>query len=394
MFLSGNAPFLFLVIYHLPFTIYHLVVRILHISSARTFGGGEKHFVDLCRGLAQRGHEVFAALRPTNEWQKRLDFLPPERILHVSLRNSFGVLSATRIAEFVRDNNIEIVHAHVARDYIPASLAARIAKNSEFVLTRHVLFPLKPFHRFALTNLAKAIAVSSGVESNLKKIFPKEKVAAIANGIDVKTRANADREQLKQAFRFEHDIPFDAFLIGIIGELKPLKGQRDFILAANIVAQKFPDARFVIVGKDNSVKKDFRRELKRLVKIFRMEARFLWLDWVEETAAFFSALDVCVSASHTESFGLAILEAMASGCAIVATATEGAQEILGAEMGKIVPVREPIRLAEAVNEFLCDEEMRASHGRKAQAKASENFGLERMIEETEKLYQEIAARKS
>ena len=72
-------------------------VRVLHISSAKTFGGGERHLVDLCRELTTRGHEVFVALRPTNEWQDRLDFLPPERFLHVSIRNSFGMFSARRI---------------------------------------------------------------------------------------------------------------------------------------------------------------------------------------------------------------------------------------------------------------------------------------------------------
>ncbi|MCA1608054.1 MAG: hypothetical protein LC730_01150, partial [Acidobacteria bacterium] len=69
-------------------------MRILHVSSARHFGGGERHLVDLTRGLHRRGHEVFVALRPTNEWQTRLSFLPPENIFHVSIRNSFGVLSA------------------------------------------------------------------------------------------------------------------------------------------------------------------------------------------------------------------------------------------------------------------------------------------------------------
>ncbi len=390
MFLSGNAPFLFPAIYDLPFTIYHLPVRILHISSARTFGGGEKHLVDLCRGLNARGHDVFAALRPTCEWQKRLDFLPPKNILHVSLRNSFGVLSATRIAEFIRENNIEIVHAHVARDYIPASLACRMAKTAKFVLTRHVLFPLKPFHRFTLTNLSKAIAVSKPVEANLQNIFSKEKVALVSNGIDVAALGKLDRKKLREAFRFEQNILFDAFLIGTVGELKVLKGQRDFILAAQIIAQKFPDARFVVVGTDNSYKQDFRRELKRLVKIFRLEKQFLWLDWVEDTASLLAALDVFVSASHTESFGLAILEAMAIGCAIVATGTEGANELLQTNhSGKLVPIKDPIRLAEAISDFLTDEETRVTFGQNAQTRAKENFDVERMIVATEKVYQEI-----
>jgi len=204
---------------------------------------------------------------------------------------------------------------------------------------------------------------------------------------------NVNREKLREEFRFEHNVPFDAFLVGTIGELKVLKGQRDFILAAQIVAQKFPEARFVIVGKDNSFKQDFRRELKRLVKIFRLEDRFLWLDWVEDTAPLLAALDVFVSASHTESFGLAILEAMAIGSAIAATGTEGANELLQANVsGKIVPMKDPIRLAEAVNTLLSDEKLCETLGKNAQARAKEKFGLERMIFETEEVYKEFSTR--
>lgn len=368
-------------------------MRVLQISSARKFGGGEQYFVDLCRGLAKRGHDVFVALRPSNDWQSKLDFLPPKNILHVSLRNSFGVLSATKIAEFVRENSIEIVHAHAPRDYIPASLACRIAKNAEFVLTHHIVSPMKPFHRLALTNLSKSIAVSNYVEENLRKIFPPQKIALVANGIDVENRASQKRETLRRQFRFEHNISFDALQIAVVGELKILKGQRDFVLAANIIAQKFPDAHFVVVGKDNSARKDFRRELKRLVKVFRLEERFLWLDWVEDSAPLLAATDVFVSASHTENFRLAILEAMASGCAIVTTETKGASEILDKTMAKFVPIKEPVQIAAAVGEFLSDENGRESFGKNAQARALERFDAARMILEIEKVYQEIAAQK-
>lgn len=346
--------------------------------------------IDLTRELTQRGHEIFVALRPTNEWEERFDFLPPENFLHVSIRNSFGMFSAKRIAKFIREKNIEIVHAHAGRDYIPASVACRIAKIANFVLTRHVLFPLKPFHRFALQNIDKAIAVSSSVEANLQKIFPKEKVVLIPNGIDTKINSEERRKELSQEFRFLHNISFDAKIIGIIGELKVLKGQRDFVLAAQIVAQKFPEAFFVVVGKDNSSNKKFRQELKRLVKIFRLDERFLFLDWVEETAPMFAALDVFVSASHTESFGLAILEAMASSCAIVSTETEGANELLRNNVtALLVPIKNPIELAQAVENLLSDEQNRATLGKNAQTFAQEQFSLSEMIGKTERLYEEV-----
>jgi glycosyltransferase involved in cell wall biosynthesis len=371
------------------FNIYHSLVRILQISSARTFGGGERHLIDLCLGLTERGHEVFVALRPTNEWQERFDFLPKDNFLHVSLRNSFGVLSAQRIAEFINENKIEVVHAHLGRDYIPASLACRIAKDAKFILTRHVLFPMKPFQRLALGNLSKAIAVSGAVEENLQKIFPKKKISMISNGIAVENWANIDDVKLREEFRFFHNIPFDAQLVGTVGELKILKGQRDFVLAAQEIAKNYPNAYFAVVGRDNSFKKEFRRELKRLVKIFGLENRFLFLDWVEETAALMAALDVYVSPSHSESFGLATLEAMIGGKAIVASETDGAKELLQNDFsGKIVPIIEPAKLAEAIGELLRDENLRLTLGRNAREIAKNKYCLETMISETEKIYKE------
>src|SRR5215203_3927103 len=365
-------------------------MRILHISSVRTFGGGERHLVDLTRSLRARGHEIFVALRPTNHWQERLDFLPPENIFHASIRNSFGIFSAQRIARFISEKNIEIIHAHAARDYIPASLVCRLTKNSKFVLTRHVLFPMKPFYRFALTNLARAIAVSTAVSENLRSIFPPRKIEIIPNGVNIETLTEEDRKTRREEFRFLHDIPFDAQVIGTIGELKELKGQRDFVLAANEIAKNNDHTFFVIVGKDNSTNQPFRRELKRLVKVFNLENRFLWLDWVEDIRSLLAALDIFVSASHSESFGLAILEAMTNRTPIVSTETDGAKELLqDGETGLLVPIKEPLKLAEAIENLLTNREKRQSFAENAQIFAAERFSLYTMVHRTESVYKEI-----
>jgi glycosyltransferase involved in cell wall biosynthesis len=197
-------------------------MRILHISSAVHFGGGERHLVDLCRGLHERGHDVYVAIRPTSRWKERLAFLPPENVFHVSIRNSFGVFSAKRIADFARENRIDIIHAHVARDYIPANIASMVARDSTFVLTRHVMFPLKPFNRFALRNLSRAIAVSPAVAGGLQTLFSAKKVAVIPNGIQITEFADGDKEALGDEFRSFHQIPRDTPLIGTVGQLTEL----------------------------------------------------------------------------------------------------------------------------------------------------------------------------
>ena len=362
-------------------------MRILHISSAKTFGGGERHLVDLCRELQLRGHEVFVALRPTNEWQDRLDFIPERNILHVSIRNSFGMFSAKRIARFIEKNDIHIVHAHVARDYLTANLATLIAGTPKMVLTRHVMFPMKPFYRLALRNVSAAIAVSSPVREQLSKVFAPEKVRLIPNGITMPVSTES-RAAAGMEFRQLHNIPTDVPLVVTLGELKPLKGQRDLVLAANEILKRIPDCRFVIAGRDNSVDQRFRRELKRLVRVLGHADSFLWLDWLDDLTPFLSAADIFVSPSHTESFGLAILDAMAAGTPVVATETDGARELMRST-NALVPVKDPLALAETVCRFIENQDQRLQLGECLSKTARERFDLSSMIDATEALYLEV-----
>ncbi|MEP7149405.1 MAG: glycosyltransferase family 4 protein [Acidobacteriota bacterium] len=360
-------------------------MRILHISSARNYSGTERHLVDLSRSLRARGHELFVALRPTSDWQHRLDFLPPENIFHVSIRHSFGVLSAMKIAEFVREKRIEIIHAHVARDYIPANIASLAAKPAKFVLTRHMLSPLKPFNKFALKNLSRAIGVSEFVGGELRGVFPARKVTVIPNGLDLENLR--DRGALRDEFRLFHGIDNDDTIVGTLGELREPKGQRDFILAAAEVIKRIPNCQFVIAGLDHTADKSFRRELRRLAKVLGIGERTLWLDWLDDTAPFYAAIDVFVSPSHAESFGLAILEAMIRGTPVVATATEGARELLGTTE-HFVPPGDPVKLADAICDILSRED-RSFTGDALRQRAAEKFSLERMLDETERVYAEV-----
>ena len=289
-----------------------------------------------------------------------------------------------KIAEFAREKEIDIIHAHVARDYIPANIASLAAKPAKFVLTRHMLSPLKPFNKFALKNLSRAIGVSEFVGKELQMVFPRHKVSVIPNGLDLENLR--DRASLRQEFRAFHHIGEDVPLIGTLGELREPKGQRDFVLAAAEVIKRFPDCWFVITGLDHTMDKSFRRELRRLAKVLGVGERIIWLDWLDDTAQFYAAIDAFVSPSHAESFGLSILEAMIRGTPVVSTATEGARELLGSNI-ELVPIRDPVKLADAICNVL--NENRDAIGEELRRRASEKFSLERMLDETESLYAEI-----
>ena len=124
-------------------------MRILQVCSVTTFGGGERHLVDLSRTLVDRGHEVYAAAVPGSPLWAELSFLTEARTLALSRRNYLKNL--TGLAGFIRTQNIEIVHAHAARDYHLAALAVRMASRGRLVLTRHALFPLRSINKHLLS---------------------------------------------------------------------------------------------------------------------------------------------------------------------------------------------------------------------------------------------------
>jgi glycosyltransferase involved in cell wall biosynthesis len=90
-------------------------LKILQISSASSFGGGERYVTDLTNSLIARGHDLYLAVRPQSPLPRHVQ-LPPQKILTLPLRNALDVLSARELDRYVRRHRIEIVHAHMARD--------------------------------------------------------------------------------------------------------------------------------------------------------------------------------------------------------------------------------------------------------------------------------------
>jgi glycosyltransferase involved in cell wall biosynthesis len=367
-------------------------LRILHISSARSLGGGERHLVDLVRALSRRGHEIYAALPSNSPLRDKLQYLPEANIFTVQLRNALDLRSALRLARHIRDHQIEIVHAHVGRDYPVAALAVKRASPARLVITRHVLFRLNKLHRVTLRQVSRVIAVSRAVERALveQKIFPARKITVIPNSMDFHSFYYSLRDFDREAFRQGLNVPPGSLLVGTIGELKRQKGHEEFLRAASIIARENDSAHFVIAGADNTRTNEHRLALERLVGELGLTARVHFTGWLDEVAPLLSALDVYVSASRTESFGLTIVEAMAAGLPVVATATEGAREIIDREgSGILVAVGDHEALATSVLRLLEDENERERMGTFASAQVRARYSLESMVEATEKVYFEV-----
>ena len=363
-------------------------MNILQISSASSFGGGERYVADLTNNLISRGHDLFVAVRPRSPLVRHLQ-LPPERILTLPLRNALDVPSAHELERFVRRQKIDVVHAHMARDYSLAAYAARRNRQSKFIATRHVLFHLSRLHRHTLARATRVIAVSSAVAKELRaqRVVNESQIALIPNGIDVerfdRARVGFDRAQYLRSM----GLPPDSLLVGSIGELRTLKRHDDFVRAAAKIASEFPETQFVLAGLDTSASGEVRKQLERLVGELGLRDCFYFLGWVDEAEKLLCAMDVFVSASETESFGLAIAEALAAGTAVVATRTEGAQEVVeDQKTGVLVEIGDVAGIADAVIALLRNPEVRHNFGERAKEAAHTRFSLKRMVDEIEAVY--------
>ena len=368
-------------------------MRILQVSSARAFGGGERHLVDLSRSLAERGHEVFAAIEPDSPLREPLlDALPPKNVCELSLRKLSDARGSLKLSRFAHSNKIDIVHAHVARDYAPALCASRTNRERDprLIITRHVLFPLGRFNRLVLSRAARVIAVSDAVARSLRAQggFDHEKIRVVANGVDLRRferarsefeREEAERETTRRPLR-----------VGIVGELSEVKNQEGFARAAALLAEEFGvSVEFLIVGDEAARAGVYGARLERLIAELRLTKSVRLVGRCEDVAPLIASLDVLVSASRSEAFGMVLVEAAACGVPVVATATEGAREIVAdGETGSIVPIDDVSALASAVAALLRDEKLRHTLGARAREVARARFSLERMVTETERVYAE------
>jgi glycosyltransferase involved in cell wall biosynthesis len=298
---------------------------VLEISSAMHMGGGEIHFINLVAGLLRGQCTVFAVARPQSPLIPKLREIGVP-VYSLPLKHSldfFSVWALRRLSEQLR---ADILHAHVARDYLIA--AAARGKTRRLVLTRHLLLPISrsPLHRACFGRVDRFIAVSQSVKEVLIRHpgIDSGRVVVIPNGVPLE-HFRASSESL--AFRERLGIPRDAKVVGIVGQISPHKGHEDLVEAAARLSPHYPNMIFLAVGEESG-DGSFIRKLRSQIIQKGLEKNFFFTGFSEDVPSAMGLLDLLAVPSWEEPFGLVILEAMAAGIPVVATDVGGPREIV------------------------------------------------------------------
>jgi len=185
--------------------------------------------------------------------------------------------------------------------------------------------------------------------------------------------------------RDEFNIPVESPLIGTVGRLVWQKGFEYLIEAAPMVLESFPQARFLIVGEGQ-----LKNDLLALARRLQVQDNFLFTGFLGNIQTILADFEIFVLPSLQEGFPMIILEAMATSKPIISTAIDGiTEQIEDGIDGILVPPQDSEILGRAITSLLKDQSLAKRLGENARDKAQDCFSVERMVTDTQLVYQQV-----
>jgi glycosyltransferase involved in cell wall biosynthesis len=370
-------------------------VKLLKFLHTFEIGGTERQVVTLARKLDPDKFDLsmacFYKMGPFLQDIERRR-IPLTEYEVRSLRSATAFREVLRCAADLRRDRTQIVHAYGFYSNVFAIPAARLAGVPVVIGSIRDTLEGPPLQRRAhklVCRLADCVLVNAEAikERLIAEGYNGAKIKVIKNGIDLSRFAKKNEDG---KVRLEFDLPPTAPLVVVLARLSRFKGIEYFLQAAAIVARRFEEARFLIVG-DLKYDQAYRAELKHEAVRLGLGRRVIFTGFRLDVADVLSEAAVSVLPCHYgEGLSNSLLESMAVGLPVVATTVGGNSEVVAeGTTGLLVPPREPEALAQAISLLLADPETAQKFGAAGRQRVAQHFSLERMTQDTEDLYREL-----
>lgn len=303
-------------------------------------------------------------------------------------RGLFNLAAARLLKKLCRQHAAEIVHCHDSHAHSIAVTAASVfSNNTPVVVHRRVDFPVSgsflSHFKYNHPRIKAYICVSGAILEMLVPVLKQpEKAICIYSSID--PERFSDNQKSRGVLRSELGLNDNHILIGNTSALAPHKDHPTFLKMAQILHQRFPQMRFVIMGEGSS-----RPGIENLIEALGLREVVFLTGFRNNIPALLPDLDVFVMSSRTEGLGTSIIDAFASGIPVVTTAAGGIPELVeDQKTGLLCEVGNPHQLTAAVIRILNDAPLRDSLVMNAKEKAA-SFDFRIMAEKTLMVYQKV-----
>lgn len=372
------------------------MLRVLHIITRLELGGAQRNTLYTVANLERSMFSVGLAWGPGDELDSEAgDIEDLDRYEIATLTRPVAPLTDLKalrdLRRVIRTFRPTIVHTHSSK----AGILGRVAAHLE-----HVPVVIHSIHGWGITPLQSPVkrrvflAAERGVapwtdhfisvsQANIDQGralgLVGDNVSLIRSGIDMALFENLPSPNpVKRRLGIPDEVP----VVTQIGNLKPQKAPLDFVRMAERVASSFPEVHFVIAGEG-----PLRQQVEECASRMGISDRLHLPGWWHDVPGLLSATDVAVLTSRHEGLPRAVVEALAAGVPVVATAVDGTPEVVRDGLnGFLAPPGDIESLASGVRNLLEDDERRRVMGRGA-AGGLEAFDINLMVRQQEELYQ-------
>ncbi|MFH2002781.1 MAG: glycosyltransferase [Planctomycetota bacterium] len=367
-------------------------LRILMVITTLDTGGAEKHLYLLCRELKGKGHAIdLVYLKGKGSLAgdfERLGVTVYKIRFESPAHLPFAVW---RLAARIRRGRYAIVHSHLLKADLVASLACCMARPGALVASKHnderaLLNPLFSRVHGLVSKRARAVIVLSDHVGRFVvrhgRVDP-NKMHRIYYGLDPEPFCVTDDDP--QRVRRDLDLDPEVPVMIMVARFAPQKDHASLLEAARRLKEEGLDFRLLLVGGDPF---GYNKEkMEKLCTDLRLEDRVIFTGIRNDVPALLKTSRLFVMPSNWEGLGLVFLEAMAFSLPVVATEVSAIPEIvMHGETGLLVPPGQPEALKEALKALLCDDAMVARFGAAGRLRLEQCFSLGTMADDTEKVY--------
>jgi glycosyltransferase involved in cell wall biosynthesis len=366
------------------------VIRVAHVIEAMHQGGAESLIVEHVRGAASDVRTTVVALNRAGPAFEAAREAGAEGLLLA--KGSARIAGLFRLAAELRARKIDVVNGHNPTGSLYGTLAARMAGVPVVVRTEHSIhYPGRggrlyaPLEGTLMSRVDRVICVCEAARRTHASRFPRQQVkfVTVFNGVaDVPAPARS-RETIRAAL----GVPADARVALTVGSLTPQKSQDVLLAAMGLAAPRVSGAVLLVAGEGR-----LREALLAQQHALELGQRVRFLGARNDVDELLAACDLMVLSSSREGLSVTLLEAMRAGRAALATDVGGnAEAVEDGVTGRIVPVGEPARMADALVALLGDPATLARFGEAGRARWRERFTAEAMVRGTEAVYRDALA---
>ena len=358
--------------------------NILQIAASPSWGGGEKYVYDLASELDQKGYNVSIIHRKSEIVKRKMQPLHLNQ-KELSLKNLFDVVSIIKLALFISQNKIDVIHVHQFKDAFMALFASLMVRGKVRVIcTRHLVKPAKTnfLYKFLYKKLTAIIFVSELALKKFTSTHPyicDEKLSVIHNSV----KDNVGEELPVVDIRSKYNLSKDTSLLVFTGRIVPEKGINILIEALNKC--RTLDFYLLILGVGDA---DYENKIKSQIHNYNLENKIALVGFVDNIVPYIVHSDLGVFPSiWQEPFGLMAIEFMKYGKCVITT-NNGAQKefIENNKNGILIPPNDSDCLAKAIALLIENREERNRLGSEAKLKFDSDLSYDLFFKKITNVY--------